>query len=71
MSTGFKVRVQQEAEMPVTAGVMLATYRRGAGQFFSQFEDFWKEKNIGKIVSMAQSESDGNITLTIAYLPKS
>jgi hypothetical protein len=63
----FKPAVVQEAQMEMGT-VKIATYRRGAGKFFEDMDKFWADKKIKQVISMAQSESEGNITLTIAYI---
>lgn len=74
-----KVSVQQEAvaeathagptaEAPrVRANVRFATLRRSSSTFFIDFRAFMEALEIHEVVSMAQSESEGFVTFTIAY----
>jgi hypothetical protein len=75
-----KVRVEQEAvgdqetkiltdgsAAALPAEIKIATFRRGMGVFFRDFPAFRQSLKIRQLISMCQSESDGNITLTVAY----
>lgn len=63
----FKVAVDQDAVAEATKVVKIATFRRGAGVFFKDFPIFVENLKIQQVISMCQSESDGHISLTIAY----
>lgn len=66
-----KTHVVQEVvgvqEPERTGDIRIATFRRGAGIFFRDFQQFMATLKIHEVCYMCQSESDGNITLTIAY----
>ncbi len=65
----FKAVTEQDAVGVLQTGVKIITFRRGAGVFFKDFPEFIARHPIGEVVSMCQSESDGSITLSIAYKP--
>lgn len=66
-AVGLTERANEAGQEPVPAEIKFATFRRGAGTFFREFPMFRESLRIRQLVGMTQSESDGNLTLTIAY----
>lgn len=50
-----------------TIPLKVLTFRRGSGTFFSEFQRFMETLQVKEVIQMSQSESDGNITLTMVY----
>lgn len=76
----FKATVEQDAvavleQMPevdgkgmvVPAEIKFATFRRGVGTFFKEFPEFRAKLQINEVLAMTQSESEGNLTITLAF----
>lgn len=42
-------------------------YRKGQSRYQLDFADFFSNLNVKELISITQSESDGNVTTTIIY----
>lgn len=67
MLTNFTLPVLQDAKLDLRSGAKIKTYRREQAKFFSDFPAWWEKANIGVVTAMAQTESNGWITLTMCY----
>ena len=50
-----------------TAPLKVLTFRRGSGTFFSEFQRFMEQLQVKEVLHLAQSESDGNVCVTMVY----
>ena len=68
MAGNFTLDKPQFAEFLTKGGVKVTSFRATAGsEFAEKMEKYFRDNKIGQVFCMSQSESNGYITLTIAY----
>lgn len=65
--SSFKEKLVQEADVQTQDGTKVFFLRRGNGTFPTDLAAKIAQLKISKVLWMAQSESDGNISLTMIY----